>query len=73
MRQLTWHDVETGDEVCVQEVRNADCEEPNCPLCGKKTEYWEGTVGHDFQGNDIDAYSYRCYDCCVSTQLEDLD
>ena len=58
MRTLSWHYSETGDHVCTQDVRNAECEEPNCPLCGKLTVYWEGTVDQDRQGNDIDACNY---------------
>ncbi len=73
MRTLIWHYEETGDQVCTQEVRNSECEEPNCPLCGKRTEYWEGQIDQDIMGNDIDGYNYVCYDCRIGTQVEELD
>lgn len=72
MRQLNWHYSENGDHVCTQEVRNADMEDPNCPLCGKPTEYWEGQIDQDRMGNDIDGWNYVCWACGIGTEVQEL-
>ncbi len=72
MKQLTWTYDETDDPVCTQTVPNSDAEQPNCPLCGKATEYWEGKIDQDIMGNDLDGCNWRCWNCGISTQLEYL-
>lgn len=72
MKTLTWDYDETGDPVCVQTISNADAYEPECPLCGKKTEYWEVQIDQDIQGNDIYGWNWCCWDCGISTPLEYL-
>lgn len=43
-----------------------------CPKCGNPAQYWEGTVDQDRMGNDIQGYSYDCYDCKITTGTDSL-
>lgn len=43
-----------------------------CPLCGKRTQYWEGQIDQDQMGNDISGYSYDCYECKIHSAVEEL-
>jgi hypothetical protein len=49
-----------------------DLEAYLCPLCARRTEYWEGTIDQDEMGNDIRGYSYDCYECGVHSAVEEL-
>ena len=43
-----------------------------CPLCGKRTELWTGTIYQDEMGNDIEGYCYDCYDCKIHSATEEI-
>jgi hypothetical protein len=43
-----------------------------CPLCGKRTEYWEGSIEDTLLGGEIYGYSYDCYECGIHSAVEEL-
>ncbi len=67
-----WHYEETGVPVGDTET-DLYSDTPNCPLCGKQADYWEGTYDQDFMGNDIEGWNHVCYDCRVGTDVIEFD
>lgn len=67
-----WHYEETGEPVGDTETERYS-DTPNCPLCGKPADYWEGQIDQDFMGNDIEGWNYVCYGCMVGTDLIEFD
>ena len=43
-----------------------------CPKCGKVATYWEGMIDQDRMGNDIQGYSYDCWNCKITTGAREL-
>ncbi len=42
---------------------------PDCPKCGKRTEYQEGQIGETEQGWAIEGYWFMCFECCVESDI----
>lgn len=70
---MMWYNVENGDFVGTFHAEPDEHEEPTCPRCGKRTEYWEGQIDQDRMGNDIHGYNYVCYPCQIETGLCEID
>ncbi len=66
MSKFKWVYEETG-ETCGESEEDVDT--PHCPQCGQPCEYWEGQIGQDFMGNDIDGWNWTCYQCMVGTEV----
>jgi predicted RNA-binding Zn-ribbon protein involved in translation (DUF1610 family) len=47
-----------------------DLEAYLCPLCGERTEYWEGDIDQDGQENYTRGYTYDCHKCGVHSEVQ---
>lgn len=70
-RNHKWHYEETGVPFGESSDQREWHEEPDCPKCGKRTHYWEGTIDQDRMGNDIHGENYVCYECQIGTECEE--
>lgn len=69
MRVKTWIWMDMDDENAIYESEQAydDRSDPKCPKCNERSNWDEGTIDQDFQGNDIRGWWYVCYGCNLST------
>jgi len=67
--KLEWFDLKTEQSMGVFEHETYDFTQvPNCPRCGKPTEYNSGQVGEDIMGNAEYAEWFDCYKCHVQSE-----
>lgn len=68
VRHWDWFDLVTGNTRGESEDNLEWNTIPICPHCGKSTEYWEGDIDQDEQGNYIRGWHWRCNPCNLATE-----
>ncbi len=72
-REIEWFRLnDDGDSIGLFPLKTNSAGDYYCPQCGKVCTYDEGVIEQDFMGNDIEGYSYDCYDCWIGSEMEEI-
>lgn len=67
-RVLKWYAYHDDEVVATASAINPEQQAPNCPSCGKTTEYCEYVVTQDRMGTEIWGWCWVCNDCVISSE-----
>ena len=71
-KDVNWFTLERFDSLGFLETEITHDGDYICPKCGKPAHYWEGTFEQDRMGNDVQGWSYDCFDCGITTGVEEI-
>lgn len=72
VRDIVWYDLDSGEPLGVFVTEVTYNGAFICPKCSDLATYWEGQIDQDEMGNDIQGYSWDCYECGIGTSEMEL-
>lgn len=70
-REMNWYTLAGYDSVGTFPLETTSDGDYLCPKCGAVCTYWEGSIGQDRMGNDVQAWSFDCYSCHISSEINE--
>lgn len=72
VRDIDWYSLETDEPLDTLPTEISYDGDVICPKCQKRCTYWEGQIGQDEMGNDLDGWAFYCFPCGICTDWEYL-